>query len=188
MIISRYGHSLAVDENSPDTLIDVRPLLTGVDIPGDDSFSYSISENNNPAFLGAKTVASAAYVRYRADAFGEGTFSIRATNGDGNFIEVPYSVTVNAISMRPRIRGLSAGPAAIYEGDDITLTADGVSCRMGTRFPMSTSIVTPMATVLSRVRTNFSGRPAKASKGNGGLTSRPILGTSGRKLTSAGCR
>ena len=91
-----------VDEDAADTAIPLSGVFADVDIATNgDSLALTVAGNTNPGVVSATIAAGQLTLDYVADQNGTADITIRATDGDGAFVDDVFTATVNAINDAP---------------------------------------------------------------------------------------
>jgi len=85
---------LTVDENAPDTVLDLSAMFDDADVG--ETLTLSISDNTDPGLVSADLAAGQLTLSYAADQFGRAYITVRATDSGtpGLWVEDVFAVTV----------------------------------------------------------------------------------------------
>ena len=87
-------NDVTVDENADNTVIDLSGVFADVE---DQNLTFSVYSNSNGQLLNATIDGDSLTLDYAADQFGTSDITIRATDGDGGFVDTTFEVTVNEV-------------------------------------------------------------------------------------------
>ena len=112
---------IVVDEDDPDTVIDVFVAFTDVDIATNgDSLTYVRLENTNSSLVTATFEGTGTsgklILDYLPDQNGSVSITVKATDGDGSVAQQTFEVTVNALPP-PQTSSLISGDGSILDLD-----------------------------------------------------------------------
>ncbi|MDA8746384.1 Ig-like domain-containing protein, partial [Rubripirellula amarantea] len=94
---------VTVDEDAPDTVIDLDAAFSDLE-HADNELTYSLVGYAGPAFLDSATIDNAAgtlTLDYAANQSGNVEITVRATDARGQYTDVSFNVTVNAVNDAP---------------------------------------------------------------------------------------
>jgi len=96
--------NVTVDEDAPNTVIDISGTFADVDIATDgDSLTYSVTGNTNTGLVTTSFDGSNLTLDYTANQHGTATITVRATDESGEWIESSFLVTVTAVNDDPTV-------------------------------------------------------------------------------------
>jgi hypothetical protein len=116
-----------VDEDAPDTIIDLSSVFDDRDLPAD-TLTFSIMDNTNPLLVSASVNGSMLTLSYFSNQHGASDITVRAIDqgGVGVRIEDMFTVTVNSINDTPTLFH-PIGDVVVNENDsDTVLGMSGV--------------------------------------------------------------
>ena len=87
---------VAVDENDPDTTLNLATTFDDPDIATGDVLQLTVTDNTKPSVVGADLDGTDLTLTYLPDQNGSARITVRATDLDGKFIEDTFNVIVTA--------------------------------------------------------------------------------------------
>ncbi|KPJ98255.1 MAG: hypothetical protein AMJ60_08955 [Desulfobacterales bacterium SG8_35] len=89
---------VTVDENAPDTVIDLSGAFSDVE---DETLTYSVTTNTDSGLVTVSVDGSSLTLDYVADQFGTADITVRATDSGGLFVEDTFRLTVAETRINP---------------------------------------------------------------------------------------
>jgi len=118
---------VTVDEDAPDTIIDISDVFGDVDIVTDgDSLSLSISGNTKTSLVDASISGSQLTLSYLANQHGTADITVTATDLAGSPISSTFTVTVNPQNDQPQVFNGVADLQRLEDAADSQLNLGGV--------------------------------------------------------------
>ena len=137
---------VSVDEDAPDTVIDLSATFTDVDAA--DGLTLSVATNDDPALVSASLVGTSTTLalEYAPDQTGVADITVRATDDAGAFAEDTFMVTVNAVNDKP-----TAVPdsATVDEEGTVTVLDSGATSLLANDSDVEGDILTLSTTTAS---------------------------------------
>jgi hypothetical protein len=101
-VVANEIEDVAVDEDAPNTIIDLSKVFTDAD-SDDDEITKAVNSNSNPSLLTAtisETDNNKLILDYHENQYGEATIAIQAAS-KGLFVNAVFTVTVNPVNDPP---------------------------------------------------------------------------------------
>jgi hypothetical protein len=119
--------SVAVDEDDPDTIIDLTSVFDDLDLPGD-TLVFSVTGNTNTGLVTTGIANGELTLSYLSDQYGTAEVTVRATdqNGAGVSVEDTFTVTVAPINDAPTVVSQIADEFADEDDPDTIIDLSGV--------------------------------------------------------------
>ena len=136
---------VTVDEDAPDTLINLSNSFTDSDDP---TLTYTVTANSNSALVGATVSGNGLTLDYGADKNGAANITVRATDSGGLYVEDSFTVTVNPVHDAPTAVNLNS-PETYTEDTPLNLIDITVSDPDGGNVTATLTLSNPAAGVLS---------------------------------------
>ncbi|MFC2029411.1 FG-GAP-like repeat-containing protein [Chloroflexota bacterium] len=95
--------AVSVNEDAPDTAVDLWPALQDPDHTPASSLAYGIAGSTNPALFSSAVISSGQYLAldYAPEANGAGSMTVQATDPGGLWVTTTLQVTVNPVNDAP---------------------------------------------------------------------------------------
>lgn len=93
-IVAAPISDVSVEENPPNTLIDLS--TTFIDIDAGDSLTFAVSDNSNPTLVSASILGSVLTLDYQNDQSGSAVITVRATDSGQLSVEESFTVVVSS--------------------------------------------------------------------------------------------
>jgi hypothetical protein len=90
---------VTVNEDDPDTILDLSGTFSDPD--AGDTLTLSVTGNTNAGLVTTSLVGTNLTLDYQPDQNGTATITVRATDGEGEFVEDSFLVTVTAVNDAP---------------------------------------------------------------------------------------
>ena len=110
---------VTVDEDAPDTVLDVSNIFGDIDLG--DSLNLSVSGNTDPALVSANLAGDHLTLSYAADQSGTAEITVRATDSGGAHIDDTLLVTVNPTNDPPFVENPIANVTVAENAPDSVL-------------------------------------------------------------------
>ena len=162
-IVQQTLDDLEVDEDAPDTLIDVIAAFTDVDIAtNDDILTFTVISSKPSlviATIGPTTLGSILNLQYQPDQHGTAKITVRATDSSlVDFVEIPFDVTVISKNDTP---SFNAGDNETVDEDSGARTVEKWATNIGAGADNEDQVLT----FLLSTDDLFSVQPAVSSTG-----------------------
>jgi VCBS repeat-containing protein len=92
---------LAVDEDSPETVVDLAPVFDDADLPQGDRLTFAVAANTNAPLVTATVAGAQLALRFAPDAHGSATIRLTATDSAGAAAQDEFVVTVRPVNDGP---------------------------------------------------------------------------------------
>ncbi|NQU21889.1 MAG: lamin tail domain-containing protein [Candidatus Nealsonbacteria bacterium] len=92
---------VTADEDAPDTVLNLSTTFADDD-PGD-GLTLSVTGNTNPGLVATNVAATNLTLAYAEDRYGTVEITVRATDGEGVWVEDTFAVTVDPVDDDPRV-------------------------------------------------------------------------------------
>ncbi len=116
-VVAALIADVTVDEDAPDTVVDLSAVFADPDSGSGDSLTLMVEGNDNDTVVGTSLAGTTLTLSYLADQNGVANVTVRATDSGGLFVDDTFVVTVASVNDAP----VNAVPGSQTTDEDVPL-------------------------------------------------------------------